>query len=89
MKTIIDNTEKISRYIFEDNVPLTITNEHIITPDFIIGDLNANNSTMHENITPPEDWKGCKYKYSDNQWTLNPGYSEPEISPGGDWIRAR
>ena len=62
-KTITDNTDQISRYIFDDNVELVVSEEYIRTPDFIIGDLNSTNSTLYENITDvPEDWKGGKYK---------------------------
>ena len=41
-KTITDNTDQISRYIFDDNVELVVSEEYIRTPDFIIGDLKPN-----------------------------------------------
>ena len=44
-KTITDNRLKISRYLFDDDVELTVSEEYIKTPDFIIGDLNSTNST--------------------------------------------
>jgi hypothetical protein len=78
MKTITDLTYKVSRYIFEDDVLIQVTDEHITTPNFIIGDLNAKNSNLYENITPPEDWRGGKYKYYNDEWTLNPMWIDPE-----------
>tara|TARA_Y100000034_G_scaffold132594_1_gene195982 strand:+ start:685 stop:960 length:276 start_codon:yes stop_codon:yes gene_type:complete len=78
-KTITDNRLKISRYLFDDDVELTVSEEYIRTPDFIIGDLNSTNSTLYENLTDaPEDWAGGKYKYSDNVWSLNPDWTSPE-----------
>lgn len=76
MKTIIENATNQSKYIFEDNVELILAETRITTPSFIIGDLNSNNSTIIENITPPNDWKGCKYLFVNNTWELNPNYIE-------------
>jgi hypothetical protein len=84
-KTITDNTDQISRYIFDDNVELVVSEEYIRTPDFIIGDLNSTNSTLYENITDvPEDWKGGKYKYSGGTWSLNPLWIDPDSE---EWRR--
>jgi hypothetical protein len=73
MKTITKN--KLSLYIFEEDRKLNI-NETLITvgdpAEFIIGDCNSNNSMLHENVIPPEDWKACKYFYDSEVWTLNP-----------------
>lgn len=76
MKTIIENGTNISKYIFEDNIEITQDLYKTITPDFIIGDLNFDNSTIHKNVTPPTDWVGCKYLFVNNTWELNPDYIE-------------
>ena len=40
------------------------------------GDVNANNSVVHEDVfNVPEDFIGGKYLY-DGVWTLNPDYTE-------------
>lgn len=77
MKTIIENATDISKYVFEDDVEITIDETTITTPDFIIADLNSTNATLVENVTPPEDWTGCKYLYADSEWVLNPECVEP------------
>jgi hypothetical protein len=83
MKTIVC-LENCSKYLFADNKQLNITDTHIevgdpTNLDFIIGDLNANNSTVIEGVTPPEDWIGCKYFYADGAWTQNPDWVAPEV----------
>lgn len=47
-------------------------------PNFNIGDLNSTNAVLVENVTPPEDWRGCKYLY-DGAWTLNPKWVDPFV----------
>jgi hypothetical protein len=47
--------------------------------DFIIGDLNANNSTLIEGVTEPEDWYGCKYNYVNDAWELCPEWVDPRL----------
>ena len=66
MKTIVDVTLKQSKYIFEDDVPIEMEEDRIVTPNFIIGDLNSKNSILYENVTAPDDWFGNKYKYINN-----------------------
>jgi len=77
MKTIISNENNWSMYIFEDSVSLSVDSNSITTPDYIIGDLNSNNSTIVENVTPPGDWDVSKYIYADSKWTLNPDWTSP------------
>jgi hypothetical protein len=77
MKTIIENATDISKYIFEDDVEITIDEATITTPDFIVSDMNSSNATVVEDVTPPEDWTGCKYIYADTEWELNTDWVEP------------
>jgi hypothetical protein len=77
MKTIIENATDISKYIFEDDVEITLDETTITTPDFIIADMNSSNATVVEDVTPPEDWMGCKYLYADTEWALNPDWIDP------------
>jgi len=77
MKTIIENATDISKYIFEDDVEIALDETSITTPGFIIADMNSSNATVVEDVTPPEDWTGCKYLYADTEWELNPDWIEP------------
>ena len=76
MKTLIDTNSKVSKYIFKDDVEVTLTPEQIITPDFTIGDMDSSNSTLIENITDtPQDWAGHKYTY-DGEWKRSVGWMD-------------
>ena len=83
MKTIICDMN-CSKYLFEDDKQLNITADHIevgdpANLDFIIGDLNASNSTLIEGVTTPDDWYGCKYNYVNDAWELCEGWVDPRI----------
>ncbi len=77
MKTVIETATNISKYIFDDAHDLTMTATNITCPHFIIGDMNSTNATITEDVTPPEDWAGCKYTLDGNTWALNPDWVEP------------
>lgn len=77
MKTLIHNESKQSKYIWADDVVITLADDVIYTPDFNIGDMNSTNATLVENVTPPDDWYGCKYLYDAGAWTLNPNWVDP------------
>lgn len=77
MKTIVHNETKLSKYIFEDAVAISIESDKIVTPNFIIGDLNTSNSSLIESVTAPEDWSGNKYTFENDTWTLNPDWVDP------------
>ena len=67
----------VVKYVFDDTDSIDVQIGRIITPDFIIGDLNSTNCTFIENITDaPEDFSGDKYLYDGVNWTLNPDYME-------------
>ena len=77
MKTIVETATGLSKYVFDDAVEVTLTANNIVTPNFIIGDLNSNNSTMHEGVTPPENWTGNRYTFDGTTWTVNPDWVDP------------
>ena len=87
MKTLVK--DNFSLYVFQDVEVVNIAADKttIGNPEqLIISDCNSTNSVMYENVSPPEDWSGCKYFYINNTWTLNPNWvanpivitSEPE-----------
>jgi hypothetical protein len=77
MKTLIDNITKESKYVWADTNSVTLSETTTYTPDFNIGDMNSTNATLVENVTPPEDWAGCKYLYDNGTWTVNPNWIDP------------
>lgn len=79
MKTLTRND--LSLYIMSDDMPVVLgaTTIEVGAPlEFIIGDCSVNDTVLHENVTPPEDWIGGKYLYKDTVWELNPLWEEPE-----------
>jgi hypothetical protein len=81
MKTIIDNSTNISKYMFTNASTVTMGPGNIVTDDFIIGDMNTSNSTLVEGVTAPSGWAGGKYTLIGSDWALNPDYVAPVI-PG-------
>lgn len=80
MKTIVENSSKLSKYIFPDDVVVIVDFDSITVGDparFIIADLNNKTATVFENVTAPKDWIGNKYLFDGTTWTLNPDYKEP------------
>ena len=78
MKTIIENTTNLSKYMFEDAAVISVEAGSITTPDFIVGDLNSGNCTLVEGVTAPADWVGNKYTFDGTTWAVNADYVEPE-----------
>jgi len=81
MQTITFKDSNISAYTFEDGDTLTATAENITCPDFIIGDMNSSNATIHTGVTPPGDWAGGKYLFDGTTWTANSDYVVPTPPP--------
>lgn len=79
MKTIIEKDTNVSKYIFNDEDVVNITEINIVAPNMTICDLNSDNSFLVENVIPPEDWVGCKYLFVDNTFLLNPEYKETQL----------
>ncbi len=81
MKTIVENGTNLSKYLLADDVTVESTTDNIVVgnpPQFIVGDLNDNTSTVYANVTDaPEDWTGNKFFYDGTTWTLNPDWVAP------------
>lgn len=82
MKTIVETSTGLSKYLLDDDVVITSTVDGITVgspPTNIICDLNINTVTITENISnAPSDWAGNKYTFDGTAWTLNPDWVEPE-----------
>jgi|TARA_R100000482_G_scaffold65459_1_gene24320 hypothetical protein len=86
MKTITENSTKLSKYLFEDSKAVAMGSDKITVgdpsaPDFYIGDLNSGNATLTENVTDaPENWSGNRYTYdpsADPKWVQDPNWVDP------------
>ena len=81
MKTIVETSTKLSKYLLADDVTITATANYITVGDpakFIIADLNSGNTTITENVTnAPSDWIGNKYKFDGTTWSANPDWVDP------------
>lgn len=83
MKTIVENSTNLSKYLFEDSKPVSMGSDMIAVGDpdhleFYIGDLNSSNATLHENVTnAPEDWTGNKYTFDGTTWTQDSNWVDP------------
>ena len=81
MKTIVETSTKLSKYLLADDVTITATANDITVGDpakFIIADLNSGNTTIIENVTnAPSDWTGNKYKFDGTTWSANPDWVDP------------
>jgi len=86
MKTIVETSTKLSKYLLADDVAITATSDDITVGDpaqFIIADLNSGNTTITENVTnAPDDWKGNKYFLDGTTWSANPDWVDPEADDG-------
>ena len=86
MKTIVETSSGLSKYLLADDVTITATANNITVGDpaqFIIGDLNSTTVTVTDNVTnAPEDWSGNKYTFDGTTWTLNPNWVDPEAEDG-------
>jgi hypothetical protein len=80
MKTL--TKDRLSLYVFENEKPVFISESFIKVGDpeeMIIADCNNLNTVLHEGVTPPEDWTGCKYFYENGEWEQNPDWVSPEL----------
>jgi len=86
MKTIVETSSGLSKYLLADDVTIIATAQDITVGDpaqFIIGDLNSTTVTVTDNVTnAPDDWTGNKYFYDGAAWTLNPDWIDPATLEG-------
>ena len=80
MQTITFNTGNVSVYTFADDATITATGDNITTPEFIIGDMNSSNSTIHTGVTAPDGWQGGKHTYDGSAWGNVAGWADPKVA---------
>jgi hypothetical protein len=87
VKTIIENSTNLSKYLFDDDKAVVLEEGRIVVgdssnPDFYIGDMNSGTATLHSNVTnSPSDWTGGKYLFDGTTWTQNPNWIDPDKHP--------
>jgi hypothetical protein len=87
MKTIIENSTNCSKFLFADDVNVVLDADKITVYDaenpseisFYVVDLNADNSTLIEGVTEPDDWYGCKYNYVNGTWEACADWVDPRL----------
>ena len=83
MKTIVETSSGLSKYLLADDVTITATADDITVGDpaqFIIGDLNSTTVTVTDNVTnAPDDWTGNKYFFDGTTWTANSDWVDPTL----------
>ena len=88
MKTIVDNTTNVSKYLFADDKAVIMGADVITVGDpveFIIGDMNSGNATLIEGVSTPEYYFGCKYTCAaDGTFTAVEGWVDPRIKAEED-----
>lgn len=83
MKTIVDNTTNVSKYLFADDKAVIMGADVITVGDpaeLIIADMNSGNATLIEGVSTPEDYMGCKYTCAaDGTFAAVEGWVDPRI----------
>lgn len=79
MKIIVETATNIVKYAFSNELDISIESDKIVTPNFIIVDLNSSLVTFIENVENiPSDYIGDKYTYLNETWTIREDWVEPE-----------
>jgi len=73
MKTIVESSTQLSKYLLEDSISVAMNESNIAVGDpvqFIIGDLNNATATVHTSVSnSPETWEGNKFTFDGTDWT--------------------
>ena len=82
MKTIVETSTNLSKYLLTDDISVTLTSDNITVGDpiqFTIGDMSSGTATLYTNVTNnPDDWAGNKYKFDGTTWEANPNWIDPD-----------
>lgn len=80
MKTIIDNADLVSYFLYPDDQVITENEDGFIVGRDELNDLYIlePNYGLVENLTEPSNYKPAKYKVIDGEWVINPFYLPTE-----------
>ena len=87
MKTIVETSSKLSKFLLADDVEvvsttteITVGNPQASNPAYIIGCHSSADTTLYTNVTnAPADWTGNKYFFDGTTWSLNPDWVDPTL----------
>lgn len=74
MKTILNQENNLSLYIFEDDEIININDENTTIGEpvkTIITDCTSSNCSLVNCETFPDDWDGSKYFFDGTDWTIS------------------
>jgi len=81
MKTIVETSSGLSKYLFADDVQIVTNADNIVIgnpAELTISDLNSGNTTITSDVTnAPSDWVGDRYFFDGSVWTQNPNWVVP------------
>lgn len=86
MKTIVRKDSNISIWIFDDSQSVDIQENQTVVGDpveYYISDCTTADSNLIDGVTPPVNWIGHKYLFSNGSWTLNPDWVDPDAPVEG------
>ena len=88
MKTIVETSSNLSKYLLADEVTITATASDITVGDpaqLIIADLNSTTVKVTEDVTKgPQDWTSNKYLFAGTTWSANQDWVDPDAEDGGE-----
>jgi len=79
MKALVEKSTSEVKFVFADDVPLVFQIDRIVAPELVMLSMHSGNTAVYENVTPPDDWFGCKYLFDGTTWTLNPNLIDPVV----------
>ena len=85
MKTITDNTTKLSLFLYNDDRTVTIGSNGTVVAattsdkyesigENILPDVKSSTHTLHTDVTEPTNWQGTKYTFDGTTWALNSNF---------------
>lgn len=86
MKTIVRKDSNISIWIFDDSQSVDIQENQTVVGDpveYYISDCTTADSNLIDDVTPPVNWIGHKYLFSNGSWKLNPDWVDPDAPVEG------
>jgi hypothetical protein len=78
MKILVENETNLCKFIWDNGYTVTQTDTSTTTDEQNILDMTIDNSTIYDDVTPPEDFAVNKYFYDGQNFTLNEEYIDPE-----------
>ena len=81
-KAIVFNEDNRCPFVLDDSVTIAPGLDKLEVRnngghDFDISDMNSLNSTVHQGVTAPDDWKGNRYTFNGVDWTEIAGWVDP------------